>query len=262
MYRTVAATAIACFSALAGHALAQAPSKDEQAAALDAIRQYALSYTKRLPNYSCTQTNRQTIAVRDLKLTESKEFDCGSKQNTWFGTPAIVLAEGVHGSVPGASQPVAGETSSRGEFGKLLDTIFDPETGTDLRWDRQAALNGRSVYVLAFRVPQSRGYSLVESGRTIQVPLKGLVYADAGTSAVVRIEMKCIDIPGDSEYTGADVTLDYKAARVAGQEFIVPAHYLAHFHMVRGEVTNEAAFTAYSRFSADSTLKFEDDDVQ
>src|SRR5580658_157148 len=77
MYRTIAATAIACFSALAGHALAQAPSKDEQAAALDAIRQYALSYTKRLPNYSCTQTNRQTIAVRDLKLTESKEFDCG-----------------------------------------------------------------------------------------------------------------------------------------------------------------------------------------
>lgn len=259
MHETGVATAIACFAALAGHALAQAPSKDEQAGALDAVREYALSYTKRLPNYTCTQTNRQTIKVPGETLTESKEFDCGSKQNTWFGTPAIVLAEGVHGSVPGASQPVAGETLSRGEFGKLPDIVFDPATGADIRWERLGILNGRNVYVFAFRVPQSRGYSLVESRRTIQVPFKGFVYADFDTRAVVRIEMKCIDIPGDSEYTGADLTLDYKPAHVAGQEIIVPAHYLAHFQMVRGEVTNEAAFTAYRRFSADSTVQFEGD---
>jgi len=109
-----AAMAIACFAGIAGHALAQTPSKGEQAAALDAIREYALSYTKRLSNYTCTQTNRQTIAVHDLTLTESKEFDCGSKQNTWFATPAIALAEGA------PSQPAAGETSARGEFRKLL----------------------------------------------------------------------------------------------------------------------------------------------
>jgi len=248
--------AIACFSVLAGTALAQAPSKDEQAAALDAVRQYALSYAKRLPNYTCTQTNRQTIKVPGETLTESKEFDCGSKQNTWFGTPAIALAEGVR------SQQAAGETSARGEFRKLLDTIFDPETAAYLRWDRHAMLSGRGVYVFAFRVPQSRGYNLVESKRTIAVPFTGFVYADSETRAVLRIEMKCIDIPGDSEYTDADLTLDYKPARVAGEEFIVPAHYLAHFHMARGDVTDEAAFTAYRRFSADSTLKFEDDDVQ
>ena len=256
MHKTKVAIVIACFAALA---LAQGPSKDEQAAALDAIRQYALSYAERLPNYSCTQTNRQTIRVPGETLTESKEFDCGSKQNTWFGTPAIVLAEGVHGLVPGASQPVAGETLSRGEFGKLLDIVFDPATGADIRWELLGILNGRNVYVFAFRVPQSRGYSLVESRRTIQVPFKGFVYADFDTRAVVRIELKCIDIPGDSEYTGADLTLDYKPAHVAGQEIVVPAHYLAHFQMVRGEVTNEAAFTAYRRFSADSTVQFEGD---
>jgi len=251
-----AAIAIACFSALAGTALAQGISKDEQAAALDAVRQYALSYAKRLPNYTCTQTNRQTIAVRDSKLTESKEFDCGSKQNTWFATPAIALAEGVRGSF----QPVVKETSARGEFGKLLESIFDPATGADIRWDRQTTLNGRAIYVFAFKVPQSRGYTLVESGRSIEVPFKGLVYADYETGAVMRIAIKCTDIPGDSEYTDADVTLDYRTARVAGQEIIVPAHYLAHFRMARGEVTNEATFTAYRQFSADSTVKFDDED--
>ncbi len=162
MHETRVATAIACFAALAGHALAQAPSKDEEAGALDAVREYALSYTKRLPNYTCTQTNRQTIRVPGETLTESKEFDCGSKQNTWFGTPAIVLAEGVHGSVPGASQPVAGETLSRGEFGKLLDIVFDPATGADIRWERLGILNGRKVACIAslFAFRNPRGYGL------------------------------------------------------------------------------------------------------
>ena len=250
-----------CLAAFAGHAPAQAPSRADQAAALDAIRQYALTYTKRLPNYTCTQTYRQTIAVPGEKLTESKEFDCRSKQNTWFGSPAIAIADGARASVPGASPPVASEPSSRGEFGELLNTIFDPARGADLGWDHLTVLNGRSVYVFAFRVPQSTGYSLVESRRTIQVPFKGLVYADSVTAAVLRIEMKCIDIPAYSEYTGADLTLDYKPAQVAGEERILPAHYLAHFHMLRGSVTNEAAFTAYSRFSADSAIQFESTDT-
>lgn len=245
------ATVFACF---AGAAHAQSP--DEQAAALNRIREYALNYTKRLPNYTCAQTNRQTIRVPGETLTESKEFDCGSKQNTWFATPAIALAEGVRG----ASQTVAGETSARGEFGKLLDSIFDPATDADLRWERQTTLNGRVIYVFAFRVPQSRGYTLVESGRSITVAFTGLAYADYETGAVVRIAIKCTDIPSDSEYTGADVTLDYRTARVAGQEIIVPAHYLAHFRMARGEVTNEATFTAYRQFSADSTVKFDDEE--
>jgi hypothetical protein len=259
MHETRVAIAIACFAALGGHGLAQAPSKDEQAAALDAVREYALSYTKRLPNFTCTQNNRQTIAVSGGSLTESKEFDCGSKQNTWFATPALALAEGARGPIPEASQAVAGETSARGEFGKLLGIIFDPATGADLRVDRLAMRNGRGISVFSFRVPQAEGYSLVESRRTIQVPFKGFVYADYETSAVVRIEIKCIDIPADSEYTGADLTLDYRTVRVVDQEVVLPAHYLARFHMARGDVTNEATFTAYRRFSADSTLKFEDD---
>ena len=82
------------------------------------------------------------------------------------------------------------------------------------------------------------------------MPFKGFVYADYVTGAVVRISMKCTDIPVDSEYTGADVTLDYRAAQVAGQEVMVPAHYLAHFRTARGEVANEATFTAYRQFPA------------
>jgi hypothetical protein len=86
------------------------------------------------------------------------------------------------------------------------------------------------------------------------------VYADDQTGAVVRLEMKSTDIPGDSEYTGAELMLDYKPAKVGELEFILPSHSLAIFHMVKGQATNEAEYTSYRRFTADSTIQFESAD--
>jgi hypothetical protein len=92
----------------------------------------------------------------------------------------------------------------------------------------------------------------VESKRTIRVPYKGLVYADPQTGAVVRIEMEC-EIPDDSECKRLELAVDYKAAEVAGREFILPFH----FHMrsrqapnafVIAETVNEADYNGYRRF--------------
>jgi hypothetical protein len=57
---------------IAGLALGQTVSPKrpltaaEQAMALKAIREYALSYTRNLPNYTCTQTTRQTVAREEF----------------------------------------------------------------------------------------------------------------------------------------------------------------------------------------------------
>src|SRR5580698_253400 len=106
-----AAIAIACLAAVA---LAQTAA--EQATALNAIREYALHYTKRLPNYTCTQNNRQTIRVPGETLTESKEFDCGSKQNARSATPASGAAGGARGSF----KPVGKHPPPGSGFRKLL----------------------------------------------------------------------------------------------------------------------------------------------
>ena len=148
---------------------------------------------------------------------------------------------------------------SRGEFGNLLDIIFEPATGAGIRWDRAATLNRRRVDVLAFHVPQSSGYILTGFGRKLEVPFEGFVYADAQTHAVLRIRMKCVMIPYDSEYQSVDLTMDYKAARVAGQEFILPSHFVLHYRTPALQQANSGDYTNYRRFSADTTLKFEGD---
>jgi hypothetical protein len=216
---------------IAGHASAQTAA--DQAKALEAIREYALKYTRNLPNYTCTQTTRQTVLREQLGRIIPPKADLIEEQLSFSGNKEIRRVAKINGiaASPDESDQRRG-TTSRGEFGNLLDTIFEPATGADIKFDHLATLNRRRVYVFAFRVPQSSGYMLTESKRRIQVPFRGFVYADFENKAVVRIEMKCTDIPHNSEYTNASLTLDYKPAKVAGEEFILPAHYLLHFQMV------------------------------
>jgi hypothetical protein len=218
-----------------------------------------MSYTRNLPNYTCTQTTRQTV-IRDTLVRIQPGTDLIEEQLSFIDNKEIRKVTKINGipAFPNGPDQLRG-ASSRGEFGNLLGIIFDPATGADIRFDRLSTLDRRRVYVFAFRVPQSSGYMLTESKRRIQVPFQGSVYADYETKAVVRIEMKCTNIPRDSEYTNASLTLDYKPAMVAGHEFILPAHYLLHFQMVKGFEMNDAEYTACRKFSADATVKFEGD---
>jgi hypothetical protein len=230
------------------------PTAAEQAAALSAIREYALSYTRSLPNYTCTQTTQQTVIP---SATRGRTAFI-EEQLSYVDHKEIHTVTKINGSrvSPGQRGQPAG-TLSRGEFGNLLDTIFEPKSGADFQWDRLGTLNRRKVYVFAFHVPQPSGYALMDSKRTVRVPFKGFVYADYETRAVIRIEMKCIEIPAISEYKTADLTLDYKAARVAGQDYILPSHFVLHFRVAGGEVTNSAVYRSYRKFGADSTVRFD-----
>lgn len=248
----------ATFSALiftAGCAFGQTLSPAEQKAAIGAVREYALSYTKRLPNYTCTQTTKQTVtrAARVLRATVIEE------QLSFVDSQEIRRVTRVDGRPVPAQAGGQPPEMSWGEFGNLLDIIFEPATGADLRWDRAATLNRRRVDVIAFHVPQPKGYVLTETRRTIQVPFEGFVYADAQTHTVLRIQMKCTMIPDKSEYQAVDLTLDYKPARVAGQEFILPSRYQLNFRTDSISAANEAEYTAYRRFSADASIQFEGD---
>lgn len=248
---------------MAGAALGQtgkskgALSPAEQAAAIEAVRQYALSYTKSLPNYTCTLTTTHISRPPNAVNNPSLESTVIEEQLNFVDNKEIRTTTRIDGRAvpPDAADKPSG--LSKGEFGNLLDIIFDPATGTDLRWERAASLNNTGVDVFVFHVPQSRGYFLNGSRGAIRVPFEGFVYADSQTRAVLRIQMKCTGIPSNSEYRTLDLTLDYKAAQVAGQDLILPFHFLLHFISGDREQTNEARYSAYRRFSADAKIQFE-----
>ena len=233
----------------------------EQSAVIEKVRDQALSYTRQLPNYICTQRTRQMIHRESLGQLRWG-LDLIEEQISFVDNRETRRVLSLNGRPVAADSPDQQRgTPSRGEFGNLLEVIFDPQVSADLRWDRAMMLDHRPVYVLDYRVPRSRGYTFTEAKRTIQVPYNGLVYADPETFAVVRIEMKVSpnDIPKGSEYVNAVLTLDYKPAQVAGNEFVLPAHFSLHYQMIRGMAWYEAEYTGYRKFSADTSIKFEGD---
>ncbi len=248
-------TALCCvLVSISGSAFALTPA--EQRAAVEAVRDYALSYTNRLPNYTCTQITRQTIRPSGL-MTALPKTTVVEEQLSFADRQEIRRITRVDGRAVSAGSGKEPVDMSHGEFGNLLDLIFEPATGADLHWTRVARLGGRMVDVLSYRVPQSHGYVLTEPRRMTQTAFEGSVYADAQTHAVLRIQMKCAMIPWDSQYQAVELTLDYKAARVAGREFILPSHFVLNYRTDEIAGASAGDYTSYRRFSADTTIQFQ-----
>jgi hypothetical protein len=250
------------FLAAASFAQRRPLGDEEQAAALDAVRAYAVNYTERLPNYTCDQVirRRTNFVLQSIAVAANSRVDAIEEQTSFAGHRETHRITKINGRpAAGAELASLGGTFSQGEFGSLLDNIFSRATGSALKWERAAALNGRRVYVFAFQVPASGGYALVESARTVKVSYKGLVYADAQSSEILCIEMTCVDIPADSVYKEVALTLDYKPTLVAGQEYILPSHYRLLSRRADLQTTSEADYKAYRRFAADATITFGDE---
>jgi hypothetical protein len=232
----------------------------ERTAAVDAVREYALSYTKRLPNYTCMLTTRQVTRPKSAAENADVRLTVIEEELGFADSKEIRGIKRIDGRP--VSQSEAGrEGMSRGEFGNLLDIIFEPVTGADLRWDRSATLENRKVDVIAFHVPQPRGYLFKESRGDIRVPFEGFVFADAESHSVLRIQMKCTMIPDQSDIRTFDLSLDYKATMVGGRDFILPSHFVLHYMDSREDRqhTNDGRYSGCRRFGADALVRFEGD---
>jgi hypothetical protein len=230
------------------------------AALIDAVREYALNYTRSLPNYTCTLTTREVKTPPNAGNQTPPQMTEVEEQLSFVDRKEIRKITKIDGEALAVETVGDRGGLSQGEFGNLLDIVFQPGTGADLKWDRSATLNNQKVDVIEFHVPQPKGYVIKQSKGDIRVPFEGFVYAEAQTHAVLRIQMKCTKIPNASEIKTLDLTLDYKAAQVGGQEFILPSHFVMHFLDYREDRqhTNDARYSNYRRFAADATLQFDD----
>jgi hypothetical protein len=230
---------------------------DANAAAIQAIREYALSYSKTLPNFLCTLTTQHVSRPPNAVNNPNIQSAVIVEQLSLLNNKEIRKTVKVEGADPDS---VRGPLS-QGEFGTLLLTIFDPARGTHLTWSRVATLDGHKVDVLSYHVPQSSGYVLTQSTGELQVPFEGSVYADRQTHAVLRIQAKCTGIPPTAEYRFVELTLDYGPAKVAGREYILPSRFVLDYMNSRQDRQNlnSGRFSAYREFSADTSIHFDGD---
>jgi hypothetical protein len=234
------------------------PEPAEWNEAIAGIRTNALDYTRNLPNYICVQQTKRRVDPTGagswtLADTIVEQLNYFEQKETYK-----VLQVNDRPMPPNTRQDQLGGAKSTGEFGSILRTIFDPETGTEFRFERWATLGGRRAYVAAFRVPRpAYGIRHELSKQSITVGFHGLIFADRDTRTVRRVQMECDDIPADFPIRAVSLQLDYADAEIAGQNYLLPLESSIRSREGKAASWNEVTYHGYRKFGTDVNITFD-----
>jgi len=253
--RVLAVIAISFASALVAAAQNNL-SPSEQTQIIEKAREVALQYTANLPNFICTETIRRSQLPRGSqtwKLLDTIAVDVAfSDQGERYNLLTI------NGKPTRKSFRKIGGTMSGGEFGGLLQGIFQPESQTKFQSERPTDMRGRATHVFSYRIEQpSFG---VNSGRRfhMKAAFGGLVYVDRETYRVLKFTAVTSGIPANFPITAVSEELDYGFVEISGQQFLLPLHAQLNVTLQDGNQTrNEMEFGNYRKFSSEAILKFE-----
>ncbi len=239
--------------------LLPAPDPLEQKRILAEVTETALSYVQSLPNFICVQVTRRHI---DPTGTETWRSDGVIQEQLSYVDHhedyKVVMVN--NQLVTGMTHDKVGGNRSSGEFGSMLEDVFDSSSNAKFEWQRWATLRGRRMHVFSFTIlkPYSK-YSIRDdaSGRTVVPGYHGLVYADRDSLKVMRITMECDDLPAGFPVQEATEVMDYDFVNISGQKFVLPLKADLRFRGGSALVWNEIEFHLYKKFTSDATITFE-----
>ncbi len=247
-------------TAAAGYRQPPPPPEEKQREIIEAAREYALNYTKSLPDFVCAQiterfhdpTGKEAWRKGDVIKTK---LSYNGKQEKYD----IVLINDQ--SVMGKTMESLGGTTSTGEFATMLRYIFEPVSQAGFHWNRLATWHGHVSYVFDYQVDRehsSWGITDGESKRTVTPGYKGIIYIDRSTGQILRFSAEAVDIPADFPIHVAKETLTYEYADLSGNKFLLPAESEIRLDRGREMSRNVVKFTSYRKFSADAVISFDE----
>ncbi len=239
------------------------PDSIRQQEIIQAMRDYALNYTKNLPNFVCVEVTRQYIdpngkdSYRNAGTILARVgYNEGQEHYSVYSVNSKLVEETM-------DQVKTGGATSTGEFGSLMRTIFEPQSQAEFGWDHWATLRGRRMAVFNYFVDSAHSIWYIHYGASkdddqrIVTAYRGLVYADPNTGEIGRIKFEAVDIPRSFPVTETSERLDYDLVEISGQKFVVPLKALLLMKAGRESSKNEIEFRSYRKFDTGSTIKYD-----
>jgi hypothetical protein len=235
------------------------PTSVEQGRVLEQAREYALQYTKSLPNFICTQVTRRYIDPAGLEFWQQQ--DVLTAKLSYFEQKEDYKVVLVNNRYVDTTMEQVGGATSTGEFGSMMREIFEPATRARFEWERWATLRGRRMHVFTYRVPQetSKWQIIYDKSEAIRPAYKGLIYVDRDTMAIMRITLEAENLPFSFPVQQATTTLDYDYQRIPAGEFVLPLKAVVRMRSGKLLVKNEVEFRNYNRFGAEATITYQPD---
>lgn len=233
-------------------------------------RSWALQYSRKLPDFFCTEFIRRYWQDGDVKIdTLTLQLGFSQQKPTYR-----LIARDNHAT----HQPIASLNGafSSGEFGSALFLIFDPASDAVFQAEPPRRIRRRRVAVYGFVVPAARShYRLQYGAQETIVAYHGRVYIDAATGRVLRLTMD-VDPPDDFPIQKTTTIVDYEFRDIGGTQYLLPVHAdVVTVERIRKRLGNLAGlsttpwseqrvryhniveFRDYHKFAIDSKLGFE-----
>jgi len=243
------------------------PDAAEQAEIIRDVREYALNYTKSLPNFLCTQVTRRKAAgepgsryaMRGATEPSFQTLDTLTVRLSYFEQKEDYKLILVNNSPATQNYQNLGGATSSGEFGSMLKEIFNPSTDAGFTWDHWGTLRNKLVMVFKYYVEQSHSQWAVdyEHREHIFPAYSGLIYIDKDIHVVYRVTLNAENIPPTFPIHLAQTTLDYDFQDISGHEFLLPAKARIDMSADNVLTRNETEFRLYRRYSAESEIKYD-----
>jgi len=237
-----------------------APTAEERDTFIAEVRQAALAYSARLPDFLCTQVTRRSSAAAQSQPPAWKPRDTLTIRLTYFEKKENYRVIRVNDQLVDKSLTQMPGWKTTGDFGGMLRDIFDPKHEAQFEWSRWDSWNGRRVAVLAFSI--DRRHSPFRSTaqkfahkKSANWGAKGLIYADAETRQTLHVAVDGVNNP-DSPTHDVHLVLDYAEQPVGDHSYLLPSRSVSIVNVSGMLLKNESQFTEYRKFSTDSDVKF------
>ncbi len=239
------------------------PSSEEQQEVISDIRDYAMNYSKSLPDFICTQVTRKYYAQtgKDDFHQEATVME----HLTYFEQQEHYKVTMVNDRYVEMAHDAVGGAVSTGDFGSLLRSTLSPHADALIEFDHWGTLRGNLCYVFSYQITSgnsewsvSVGRGEKTSGDRVIVGYRGLIYVDKkAPHEILRISLVATDIPPTFPVHEASDTLDYGYQNLSGQQFLLPLKAQVTMRDDRTRLRNDIEFRMYNKYSADTVIKFD-----
>jgi len=241
------------------------PSEAEKKEVLRQTREWALNYVKSLPDFLCLERTDRSVDHHYQPGTEgswSHEdtveekltfFDHQEKYELYMHNDTAVVNK--------ASDSLGGARST-GEWASLLGEIFEPSTETSFRWVAWKSVRGKVAYEYQYVVDKENSHETISHGATekIVAGFRGSIFIQKDANVVLRVTV-IPDIPPSFPVQDVNQIVDYDYQPIGTQKFLLPYKSTVTMRDGRLGSRNDIQWLLYRKYSADTTLTFEDSDT-
>ena len=198
---------------------AQGPLSDDPF--IERARALALQFVATLPKYLVRQETERSIQVGNQPGWRLQ--DRISAELLYESRTEVIRSVQLNGKPVAIEQVQETGTWSTGNYGGLLQGLFDPRSQTSFRKRGTANVAGRDATVYSYSVQRANSaWKLIYGNQRYTPAYEGTVWLDAATAQVLRFKMQARGLPASFAMGRAEASTTYGFVRIGSGEYLLP----------------------------------------